>query len=205
MELIKLINQFEVIIFDLGGVVIDLEYTDTIDAFRKLGSPQFDELYSQALQTDLFDRYETGNISSLHFINKLKELVPRDCSPNEVVAAWNAMIKEFQPEKLTFLEQLKSTHTIALLSNTNDLHEDRVRRKLKTVTKQPLEHYFHHTFLSHRISARKPHPATFIHVCETMNVQPESVLFIDDSKQHIEGAEQAGLATYLFQQNTAFR
>lgn len=205
MELIKLINQFEVIIFDLGGVVIDLEYTDTIDAFRKLGSPQFDELYSQALQTDLFDRYETGNISSLHFINKLKELVPRNCSPNEVVAAWNAMIKEFQPEKLTFIEQLKNTHTIALLSNTNDLHEDRVRRKLKTVTKQPLEHYFHHTFLSHQISARKPHPATFIHVCEKMNVQPESVLFIDDSKQHIEGAEQAGLATYLFPQNAAFR
>lgn len=205
MELIKLINSFDVIIFDLGGVIIDLEYTDTIKAFRELGSEQFDTLYSQALQTDLFDRYETGQISSLHFINKLKELLPRNCSPNEVVAAWNAMIKEFQPEKLSFLEALKKTHTTALLSNTNDLHEDRVRRTLKKVTEQPLEHYFHHTFLSHRINARKPHPETFIQVCEKMGVQPEHVLFIDDSAQHIEGAEKAGLTTFLFPQNVSFR
>lgn len=204
MELIKLINTYDVVIFDLGGVVIDLEYTATTRAFQELGSEQFEELYSQALQTDLFDRYETGAISSLHFINKLKEFLPRDCSPNQVVAAWNAMIKAFQPEKLAFLEQLKTTHTIALLSNTNDLHEDRVRRSLKKVTERPLEDYFHHTFLSHHLQLRKPHPETFLSVCEKMSVRPEGVLFIDDSIQHIEGGKKAGLATYLFPQNAAF-
>lgn len=204
MELRKRINEFDAVIFDLGGVIIDLNYDATIEAFRKLGTENFNELYSQALQTSLFDRYETGQISSMHFINKLKELLPSTCTPNEVVSAWNAMIGDFQPEKLTFLEQIKHSHVTALLSNTNDLHEEYVRRKLKRVSEKPLESYFHHTFLSHQIKARKPHPSTFIDVCIRMKVSPDKVLFIDDSSQHIEGAKEAGLTAILFEQNAGF-
>lgn len=197
-------DKFDVIVFDLGGVLIDLDYNATIQAFQKLGAEDFQELYSQALQSDLFDRYETGQISSLHFINKLKELFPQHLTPNEIVAAWNTMILEFQPEKLRFLEEIKTTHTTALLSNTNDLHIDYVRRKLKKVSEKPLEYYFHYTFLSHEIKVRKPHVETFLYVCRQMDVSPEKVLFIDDSIQHIEGAKKAGLSTILFPQNKSF-
>lgn len=197
-------DKFDVIVFDLGGVVIDLDYNATIRAFQELGSKDFQELYSQALQSDLFDRYETGHISGLYFINKLKELLPQHLTPNEIVAAWNAMILEFQPEKLKFLEEIKNTHTTALLSNTNDLHIDYVRRKLKKVSEKPLEDYFHYTFLSHEIKARKPHAETFLYVCRQMEASPEKVLFIDDSIQHIEGAKKAGLNAILFPQNKPF-
>lgn len=204
MNIQELTGKFDAVIFDLGGVIIDLDYDATTEAFQELGSENFNELYSQVLQSDLFDRYETGQISSLHFINKLKELLPDNCSPNMVVSAWNSMIKEFQPEKLIFLEGIKETHTTALLSNTNDLHVEYVRRKLKKVSEQPLEHYFHHTFLSHEIKSRKPDTQTFLLACERMSVLPEKTLFIDDSIQHIEGAEKAGLTAVLFPQNESF-
>lgn len=204
MELKTLVNQHKVVLFDLGGVVIDLVYEDTIRAFEQLGAPDFKELYSQALQTNLFDRYETGQISSMHFINKVKELIPINVSPNEVVRAWNAMIKDFQAKKLEQILQLKSTQKVALLSNTNDLHEDFVRRMLKKVTDNSLESYFDFTFLSHAIGMRKPHQETFLWVCEQMGEKPEDVLFIDDSAQHIEGARQAGLTAHLFPQNSVF-
>lgn len=204
MILKDLITQYDTIIFDLGGVLIDLEYEATIRAFQELGTENFNELYSQALQTDLFDKYETGDLSSQHFINKLKTLLPSRCTPNEVVWAWNAMIKDFQPEKLQFLAKIKDTHTIGLLSNTNDIHVDCVKRRLKKVSDQPFESYFHHTFLSHELRMRKPHVETFLEVCSRVDIQPEKALFIDDSTQHIEGAQKAGLATFHFPQNVSF-
>lgn len=204
MDIHKLIDGFDAVIFDLGGVVIDLDYDATIEAFQKLGTENFKEIYSQALQTDLFDRYETGRISSMHFINKLKELLPASYSPNEIVFAWNAMIKDFQAEKLAVLEQLKQSYQTALLSNTNDLHEECVRRKLKRVSDKSLEHYFHHTFLSHKLKARKPDPDVFLFVCEQLSVSPQKTVFIDDSLQHIEGAQKAGLTAILFPQNETF-
>lgn len=204
MNIRDIAGNFEVVVFDLGGVVIDLNYNATIHSFQELGSEDFQELYSQALQSDLFDRYETGQISSLHFINKLKELLPQHLTPNQIVTAWNAMIQEFQPEKLKFLEEIKMTHTIALLSNTNDLHMDCVRRKLNKVSKKSLEDYFHYTFLSHEITMRKPNEEVFLFICEKMDVSPEKVLFIDDSIQHIEGARKAGLTAILFPQNKSF-
>jgi HAD superfamily hydrolase (TIGR01509 family) len=204
MNIRDFVDNFDVIIFDLGGVVIDLDYEATIRAFQGLGSENFQTLYSQALQSDLFDRYETGQISSLHFINKLKELLPQQLTPNQIVAAWNAMIQEFQPEKLRFLEEIKKTHTTALLSNTNDLHIDFVRRKLSKVSEKSLENYFHYTFLSHEIQIRKPNEHVFQFACQKMNISPEKVLFIDDSIQHVEGAKKAGLNAILFPQNESF-
>src|SRR5690606_32219712 len=155
------IKQYEYILFDLGGVLIDIDYHATTSAFANLNVPNFDEIYSQALQTDLFDRFETGKISSQHFINLLLEKLPTRITPNEVVSAWNAMILDFQPKKITYLESLRSSHKISLLSNTNDIHMDKVRRKLKLVSDKSLEDYFDFTFLSQEIGYRKPEAAAF--------------------------------------------
>ena len=122
-------------------------------------------------------------------------------SPNKIVNAWNQMIGDFSSEKLHFLEKLKQSHKTALLSNTNDLHEVVVRNKLAIKSKNQLEDYFNFTFLSHKLGMRKPHVETFIAVCERMNAMPKNVLFIDDSEQHIIGAQKAGLSTFLFTQN----
>ncbi|MCO5259398.1 MAG: HAD family phosphatase [Crocinitomicaceae bacterium] len=204
MDFQEQLSQFDFILFDLGGVIIDLDYNATVRAFQEMGHQQFNEIYSQAVQTDLFDRYEMGQLSSPHFINQLKGMMQIDYSPNQLVHAWNKMILRFRPEKLAFLETLRTTKTIGLLSNINDLHEDYVKRKLKDVSSKQLEDFFDYTFLSHRIGMRKPNEETFIYVCKQMGVQPHQVLFIDDSKQHIEGAKKVGLATYLFPQNEGF-
>lgn len=204
MKITEQIKQYEYILFDLGGVLIDIDYHATTSAFANLNVPNFDEIYSQALQTDLFDRFETGKISSQHFINLLLEKLPTRITPNEVVSAWNAMILDFQPKKITYLESLRSSHKISLLSNTNDIHMDKVRRKLKLVSDKSLEDYFDFIFLSQEIGYRKPEAAAFQLVCETLNAKPNEILFIDDSEQHIIGAQQVGMNTIHFKQNESF-
>jgi len=180
------------ILFDLGGVLINLNYQKTVQAFRDLGIENFEELYSQAQQNNLFDDFETGKISSFHFINRLLDLLPAGCNPNQVVSAWNAMILDFPLNRLDLLEKLGNDYKLFLLSNTNDLHLEKVRRELKKTTEKTLESFFEKTFLSQEIKLRKPEPEVFLEVAKQIQLNPNEILFIDDSIQHINSAKNLG-------------
>lgn len=187
-------TETEAIIFDLGGVLINLDYQLTSKAFIDLGLTDFDATYSQLQQTDLFDRFETGAISSFHFINRLLDQLPQGTSGNRVVHAWNAMILDFPEERLVWLLKLKQQKRIFLLSNTNTLHMEAVRRSLeRTIGHQRLEDYFEHVYLSCEMGLRKPNPEIFSRVCDEQGLNPVTTVFIDDTLQHVEGAASIGL------------
>jgi len=188
--------KYDAIIFDLGGVIINLDYQRTIIEFEKLGVSNFNDLYNQAAQSQVFDDYETGRISSQHFINKLLDFLPQGTSPNQVVRAWNAMILDVPSEKLKLLQTTKAQLPIYLLSNTNEIHMDKVRREWAKSSYLPVEDYFSNVYLSYEMNLRKPDAEIFKMVCELNALQPEKVLFIDDSIQHIQGASSIGLNTH---------
>lgn len=186
---------YNAIIFDLGGVILNIDYNKTIAAMKKLGMEDFDEVFSQAKQTSLFDDFETGKISAQHFINKLLPCLKPATSPNAVVHAWNEMVLFFPEKKLELLEKLKVKYPIFLLSNTNELHIPQVRKKLTEVSDKELEHYFSQIYFSNEIHMRKPNAEIFNFVAKNEKLNPESTLFIDDSIQHIEGAKKLGFQT----------
>lgn len=188
--------KFEAIVFDLGGVLIDLDYNRTINAFKQLGIADFDKMYSQAAQNNLFDDFETGQISAQRFVNSLLPYLRPGTTPNKVVHAWNAMILSVPTAKIELLKDLRKKYPIYLLSNTNELHVPVVRREWAKVTSQPMEDFFDHIYFSHEIHLRKPTSEIFEFVCDQQNLVPEKTLFIDDSIQHIKGAEQIGLQTF---------
>lgn len=188
-------EKIEAIIFDLGGVFIHVDYLATIQAFEKIGFTDAALLYTQGEQAELFQQYEVGRISTAHFINKLLALSNKVISPNQVVQAWNAMIGEFELNSIAVLKQLQENVRIFLLSNTNELHLNLVHSKWNNVDSKPMDFYFEKIHFSHEFGMRKPHPETFLSVCNQHNLIPENTLFIDDSIQHIEGAQKAGLRT----------
>ena len=197
-------KDIELILFDLGGVLIDIDYQATENAFIELGVEDFQEQYTQFQQNQLFDLFETGQISAQHFINKLLPITRKGTSPNEVVHAWNAMIGSFPKEKIELLERLSKQIRIALLSNTNELHMVQVKRAWVNASSVSFEYLFEQVFLSHEIEQRKPDLETFSWVCEQLQVLPKKVLFIDDCPQHIDGASSAGLQTHFYQNPEAF-
>ena len=91
-------ESIENIIFDLGGVILNIDYQLTENAFKSLGLQDFSSMYTQAAQTGLFDNYEKGKCSTPYFINALLDFLPTNTSANKVVAAWNAMILDFPIE-----------------------------------------------------------------------------------------------------------
>jgi FMN phosphatase YigB (HAD superfamily) len=189
-------NRFDAIILDLGGVLINLDYALTITRFKSLGMDDFHAVYSQMTQTDLFDRFETGQISQQTFINALLRQLPAGTGAHQVVDAWNAMILDVPKQSIDLLNELSRTFPLFLLSNTNELHMPVVYAEWKKVSPHSISAYFQKVYLSYEMGLRKPHVEIFEKVCLDQNLQPNRTLFIDDSIQHIQGARQLGLKAF---------
>ena len=187
--------KYTAVIFDLGGVIIHIDYAATIRAFENLGHGDFHTMYSQAQQSGLFDELETGKISGQRFVNELLPYLKLGTSPNKVVAAWNSMIGSVPKERIELLQKVRERYPTFLLSNTNELHMQAVHRSWDASSEKPMSDFFNHIYLSHEIGMRKPNAEIFEFVCRENNLNPYETLFIDDSIQHIEGAKSCGLQT----------
>jgi len=182
------------IVFDLGGVLLNVDYQATIEAFRKLGIKDFDSFYSQAAQSQLFDRLERGDISPLNFRKELRQITGLSISDNQIDQAWNAMLLDFPLHHLELLEGVKCNYRIFLLSNTNEIHYPIYHdRMLQIIGFNGLDHFFEKTYLSYKIRMRKPELKIFQHVLYENGLEPEDTLFIDDTFEHVDGARRAGI------------
>lgn len=184
------------IIFDLGGVVLNVDYHLTTQKFAELGMKNFEDLYSQAHQNQLFDQLETGKISSEDFLKTLQNLSNNSLSLQQIEEAWDAMILDYPISRLQLLEQVKNQYNTFLLSNTNSIHEKEFTAKLQRTTNyKSLDALFDKVYFSHIIGFRKPQPEAYLHILEENKLHAEETLFIDDSIQNIEGAQRVGLQT----------
>jgi|APLak6261662433_1056034.scaffolds.fasta_scaffold00001_75 putative hydrolase of the HAD superfamily len=191
------LNRYKNIIFDLGGVILNIDYNLSVEAFKKLGLPNFQEHFSQASQNHLFDLYEKGIISSDEFRMELKKHFNDSITVKDIDFAWNALLLDLPAQRLVVLENLKETHRTFLLSNTNDIHIQEFNRYLaKTTGVKDLSRYFEKLYLSYEIGMRKPDKEIFEFVLTQNDLNPAETLFIDDSKQHIESASNLGIHTY---------
>ncbi len=187
-------NTIRNIIFDLGGVLYDINYQHIVDSFATLQLESFDSLFTQLKQDHLFDQLETGHISGDVFREKIRSISTRQLSDPDIDTAWNSILVGFPEKNLELLRDLKNKYRLFLLSNTNEIHEKAFRKDLLTRFGRPvLDEEFEKVYLSHRVGLRKPDPAIFQLVIKENKLVAEHTLFIDDSPQHVEGAKEAGL------------
>jgi putative hydrolase of the HAD superfamily len=162
--------------------------------FQELGIENFDEIYSQAKQTTLFDEFETGKITSEKFIYGISKLLNHKIPDDGIVGSWNSMLLDFPVERLNLIKQLKKKYSIVLLSNTNEIHKKAFLAILKNQLQlTDFNDFFHAVYYSHEIGLRKPDAECFEYVLEKSNFKKEETIFFDDSIQHITGAEKIGI------------
>lgn len=189
--------KFKNIIFDLGGVILNIDYSILIRSFAELGVEHFEEHYSKAQQEGFFDLYEKGLISSKEFTDRLKSFCKPGTTDQDIEDAWNSMLLDLPQKRMDLLNKLKMNHRTFLLSNTNDIHMRWIHNYLlKTYGVADLSGCFEKVYLSYELNMRKPDEEIFALVLKENNLTPEETLFIDDSPQHLEGAKKTGLQTY---------
>ncbi len=195
-----MIRNIRHIIFDLGGVLLNIDYTLTEKAFREAGIENFGSIYSQLQQTPVFDDFETGKTDQSDFIQAMQEASGYRVTPEQVITAWNAMLLDFPLRRLQILQQLRIYYDLFLLSNTNIIHETAFNDILMQEHRiSNLGVFFDRVYLSHRVGLRKPMKEVFVRVLEENGLQPEHTLFIDDSPQHVEGAKAVGIQTIFLE------
>lgn len=186
------------IIFDLGGVLLDIDFNKTKTAFEKLGVQDFDSFYTKEAANPIFESLETGHISNEDFYTQLQQ----HCSPGTSFAAiqkaWNEILVGFRKESIAHLLVLKEKYSIYLLSNTNSIHHKSFTQMFKEeIGGRPFDDYFSKAYYSHRLQKRKPYTETYCYVLKEAGLHGAETLFIDDAVANIEGAAQAGLQTRL--------
>jgi glucose-1-phosphatase len=182
------------IIFDLGGVLINLDMEATAREFIALGMTDFNAHYSKARQSGLFDAFDRGAITPEEFRTGLKKYLPPGITDAQIDHAWNAMLLDIPEERLTLLKELKGKYRLFLLSNTNEIHVDAFSAYLKRrFGHEDFSPYFERWYYSCRIGKRKPSADAFRHVLDENKLELNETVFIDDSEQHILGAKQIGL------------
>jgi len=189
-----MIKDIRHIILDLGGVILNIDYQATAKAFTELGIQNFSEVYSQALQTSLFDDFETGKIDTPIFVAALQQLAGMPLAEQDIINAWNAMLLDFPLRRLQVLQQLQLHYDMVLLSNTNEIHEAAFNKILNDRHGIPnIGVFFDKVYLSHRVGLRKPDVGIFKRILDDTGFAAPQTLFIDDSIQHVEGARKAGI------------
>lgn len=190
-------SEIKNIIFDLGGVIINLDYSRTINEFNKLSNKPFETIFTQLQQSPLFDQFDKGAISESDFFEKLRSSLQDNTTKDEALHAWNAMLLDFPIQRLELLQHLKSKYRLFLLSNTNETHIAELESHLyQQHGYKNLETFFEKVYYSCRMGMRKPDREIFELVLKENNLNKNETIFIDDSPQHVQGAMNAGIQSY---------
>lgn len=187
-----------IIIFDLGGVLINLHVSRCMKAFEALMGEQNMRLVlgmdSQGegvkavsvASKQLMADFERGLISPDHFISEILRFCHAGTTRQEVIDAWMAMLADLPAERLAFVDRLRAAgHKVYLLSNGNDLHFDFIDATYH------LHDHFDGFFLSHKMHLAKPEAAIFRAVMAALPPTDKEIIFIDDIEINRLAAHQS--------------
>jgi len=185
------------IIFDLGGVILGLNFKASVKAFREIGLDY--DMFDGKLgfSDEIFYHVQTGRVTPEEFRGKAKVILNNpEVTASEIDDAWCAMLKGIPFSRIDTIYRLRKKYKVFLFSNTNKIHIDRLEEEFSGEHGFPLASCFDAVFYSHEIHDAKPAASAFLKVIELAKVNPAETLFVDDIHENIEGAQKAGLKTF---------
>jgi len=183
------------VIFDLGGVLLDIDFKLTEKAFTDLGVKDFASFFNQFHSNDLFIKLETETNVEF-FYNDFRAATGLHLSNEQIRDAWNALLLNFRKDSIGILPGLKKKYRLYLLSNTNEIHLQEFQHRFVTTFQQTsFDNFFDAAYYSHRIGHRKPNASAYQFVLDKHGLIAAETLFIDDSINNIEAAQKLGIQT----------
>ena len=191
-------QNIQTLIFDLGGVIINLKTEQ--EWLEEDLLPNFQpEKFQSLQQKQYFQQFETGNVSVPDFKQQLKEIaVNKNITEEEVVHHWNGILKEIPKHRVDVLKQLSKKYKLILLSNTNHIHMDFIRNYMVAEFGEDiLQENFHTCYYSQEIGLRKPHKEIYEFVLQQQGITASESLFLDDKPENLSEPEKLGIHTFL--------
>jgi putative hydrolase of the HAD superfamily len=194
-------SNFKNLVFDLGNVIIDIDYQLPIAEFQKLvpadSGLNFSSIVSYSTQHKIFDLFEKGQISVPQFRTELRQFLKQDVLDSDIDLAWNSILLTYPKEKFDMLLELKKRYRTFALSNINELHVDAIdvaAREKFGLSK--FADFFNAAYYSNEVGYRKPEPQIYEILLRAENLKPEETFFVDDKQENIEAARALGIQAY---------
>ncbi len=190
------------ILFDLGGVILDIDVHATLKHYYDLGFPPELLQYPNDMTSDIFFRYETGKIDTVEFRNQLRRITGLDLSDDKLDEAWNAMILRIPIERIDLLERLKERYKLYMLSNTSSLHAAVFEQMYLEKAGKPMKDLFDKIYYSFEIGWHKPDHEAWKHVINDSGIVPRETLFLDDNIHNIKASQELGFQAIHIHERT---
>jgi glucose-1-phosphatase len=185
------------IVFDLGNVLLNLDFDASIHAFQKLGLNSEVVNKQQAYADPVFYELETGKTTPEEFRIQVRRILNNPEATNQQIDdAWCAMIRDIPEKRVGMVKELAKNYKVYLFSNTNAIHIKRLHKEFREMYGIEFPSLFVKDFYSHEIHERKPELNSYLKVIEHSGIVPAETLFVDDLEKNILGAEKAGLKTF---------
>ena len=189
------------IIFDLGGVIINVDHAYTLSAFSQLGIANPHEIFTLEQQGRLCDSLEVGKISAKEFCEALVKLSHESVSHEDIINAWNAMLLDIPEKRIEMLKRVRKKYRIYLLSNTNPIHMQYINNQMQKMHGISLESLFIKTYYSFELRLRKSDPRVFQHILDQNHLIPNETLLIDDLEANVLAAKDLGMQIWHVERN----
>lgn len=185
------------LIFDLGGVILDLSVDHTLQAFSHVSGLDKATVKDRFIVSKEFEEYEKGLLTDAEFRDFVRDVYAVKVSDMVIDQCWNAMLLGIPLQKLELLNRLKNTHQVYLLSNTNNIHLNYIQTTIMQSFGEAkvLDDYFHRAYYSHLMKKRKPDADIFEQVLKENGLKADESLFLDDNEANIAGAKALGIKT----------
>lgn len=190
------LSKVTTLIFDLGGVIIDLDRDACVRAYEKLGLENADALLDNYIPNGIFLQMERGELSAQEFRNEIRQLIKKEVSDEQINAAHMEFLLGIPQERKDMLRKLRKSYRILALSNTSPIHIEGFFKPTMTCDKYTIDDYFDKLYLSYEMKCHKPTTEIYEKLLQDAGLKGEECLFFDDGLKNIEVARTVGFQIY---------
>lgn len=185
------------LLFDLGGVIMNIRRQNCVDAFVELGLKDADSLLGEYSQSGVFAGIENGSLTPEQFHAEIRSHIGHEVSDEDIDRAFGCFLIGIPLHRLRELEALHSRYGIYMLSNTNPIMwADGIRRSFEA-DGHNVDYYFDGIVRSYMAHSMKPDERIFRVVIDRYGLDPQETLFLDDSQTNLDAAARLGFHTLL--------
>jgi glucose-1-phosphatase len=181
----------QALLFDLGGVLIDIDFGRAIRSWAECAQQDVELLRPRFSFNEWYAKHECGQITAIEYFASLRKTLDIDLTDEEFERGWNSIFVGEIAVTSNLLSTLRGSIPLYAFTNSNVLHQSVLNRSYKHIVD-----LFDGIYVSSSLGLRKPQPEAFLAVARDMRVVPPSIAFFDDLLENVAGAERAGLAAF---------
>lgn len=186
-------SEIKNIIFDLGGVLLNINPLLSLLELEKTSGINKDELLVKLVEDQIFEKFDTGRLTPAQFRRGLCRIMNTNVSDSEIDRIWNKLLLDFPAPRVEMLQQLRKNYRVFLLSNTNSIHFDYYTQEFYERYGIHFTDLFDRVFVSHEIGIHKPDAGIYTYVLGNTDIIASETVFFDDSLANIQAAELLGI------------